>query len=141
MIMKNTLLGLVLGALLTAASWTAYDTYRSVTVSAPASTTVHDKPLLGFSPDPSWLRSGTPNFRNAEISRSPDGRSIGGVWACDGPSTFEWTFFMDETVYLLEGLVEIDYQGQRFTLRPGQTATFHAGTKALWHVPVPVKRA
>ena len=48
---------------------------------------------------------------------------------------------MDETVHLLEGLVEVDYQGRKFTLRPGDTATFHAGTRAVWHIPQNAKKA
>lgn len=106
---------------------------------APSAATVN-KPLVGFSVDPSWVKSGTPNFRAVETARSADGKSITGLWACDGPTTFEWTFGLDETVHLLEGRVEVDYLGKRFVIQPGDTAVFHAGTKAVWHVPSHAKK-
>ena len=106
---------------------------------AVSSQTVH-KPLQAFSVDPSWVRSGTPNFRAVETARSADGRHITGLWACDGPTTFEWTFGLDETVHLLEGRVEVEYLGRRFVIEPGHTATFHAGTKAVWHVPTHARK-
>jgi uncharacterized protein len=113
----------------------AVDTYRYLFGGAPASTGAEPKPLQGFSVDPGWVKSGQPNFRNAETMRSPDGKTVTGLWSCDGPSTFVWTFHSDETVHLVEGLIEIDYLNRSFTLRPGDTATFHAGTQATWHVP------
>ncbi|MBL8302297.1 MAG: DUF861 domain-containing protein [Ideonella sp.] len=106
---------------------------------AVSSQTVH-RPLQAFSVDPSWVRSGTPNFRAVETARSADGRHITGLWACDGPTTFEWTFGLDETVHLLEGRVEVEYLGRRFVIEPGHTATFHAGTKAVWHVPTHARK-
>ena len=119
----------------------AIDAARYVSRAAgPSAEPVH-RPLTGFSVDPSWVKSGTPNFRATETVRSPDGKSISGLWACDGPTVFEWTFGLDETVHLLEGQVHVDYLGQRFTLKPGDTATFHAGTKATWNVPVHAKKA
>ncbi|GAP35151.1 cupin domain-containing protein [Piscinibacter sakaiensis] len=105
-----------------------------------ASAATVDKPLQPFSVDPSWVRSGTPNFRAVETARSPDGRSITGLWACDGPTTFEWRFGLDETVHLLEGRVEVEYLGRRFVIEPGHTAVFHAGTTAVWHVPSHAKK-
>lgn len=139
--MKKIITGMLLGAALTVSGLTGYEAHRYATTSAPPSTVAVAKPLLGFTVAPEWVKSGTPNFRNVETLRSPDGKTISGLWGCDGPSTFEWTFHMDETVHLLEGLVEIEYLGNRFTLRPGDTATFHAGSKAVWHVPQSVKKA
>jgi uncharacterized cupin superfamily protein len=63
-----------------------------------------------------------------------------GIWSCDGPATFEWTFWDDERVYILDGSVTIDYKGNQFTLKPGDTAFFLSGTKAVWHVPNYVKK-
>jgi len=107
----------------------------------PPPTSVPVPRLLGAFPvDASWVKSGTPNFRGTETSRSPDGNGVTGLWACDGPSTFEWQFGDDETVHLLEGRVEVEYRGRRFTINPGDTATFHAGTRAVWHVPQYAKK-
>jgi uncharacterized protein len=139
--MKKVIFGIVLGASLTLAAALTYEAGRYVVHGSPPSAMPVQKPLVGFSVDPGWVKSGTPNFRNTETLRSPDGRVISGLWACDGPSTFQWTFGTDETVHLLEGRVDIDYLGRRFTLQPGDTATFHAGTQALWHVPQHAKKA
>jgi len=80
-------------------------------------------------------------FRGAETVRSPDGRVVSGLWACEGPTSFVWHFSHDETVHLLEGRVEVEYQGRRFSITPGDTASFLAGTKAVWHVPHHAKKA
>ncbi len=141
MTIKSTTLGIVLGVCLASGAALAYDAYRYLTASAAPSANALEKPLLGFSVDPAWIKQGMPNFRNSETTRSHDGKTIAGLWACDGPSTFEWRFHMDETVHLLEGKVEVDYQGRQFTLSPGDTATFHAGTRAVWHIPRHAKKA
>jgi len=90
--------------------------------------------LAPFPVDPSWVKQGTPNFRALEYARSPDGHTITGLWACDGPCTFEWTFAHDETVHLLEGEVQVNYLGRNIKLVPGSTASFQAETRATWHV-------
>ncbi len=102
---------------------------------APPSVRSEPRGLTPMAVEPSWVKSGTPNFRATETVRSADGKELIGQWACDGPSTFEWRFGSDETVHLLEGKVEVNYRGERFVLNPGDTATFHAGTRATWHVP------
>ena len=139
--MRKVLFGVVVGLGLGLTGAITWDAAQYLSRSAAPSAQAVQKPLLGFSVDPSWVKSGTPNFRNVETVRSPDGDSISGLWACDGPTTFEWTFYMDETVHLLEGFIEIEYQGKRFNLKPGDTATFHAGTKSVWHVPQHAKKA
>jgi uncharacterized protein len=139
--MRKVLFGVVIGLGLGMAGAVTWDAAQYLSRGAAPSAQAVAKPLLGFSVDPSWVKSGTPNFRNVETVRSPDGKSVSGLWACDGPTTFEWTFYMDETVHLLEGFIEIEYQGKRFNLQPGDTATFHAGTKSVWHVPQHAKKA
>ena len=139
--MNKVLIGTGLGMFLALSGMTAFDAGRYLLHSAPPSTTSVERPLTGFSVDPTWIRSGQPNFRATETSRSPDGESISGLWACDGPSSFEWTFGLDETVHLLEGKVEVEYLGRQFTLRPGDTASFHAGTRAVWTVRAHAKKS
>lgn len=139
--MRIKLLGAgAIGALLALAGAMLLDAGHYLHRASPPSASAVHRPLETFAVDPSWVKSGTPNFRAIETARSPDGRSITGLWACDGPTTFEWTFGLDETVHLLEGRVEVDYLGQRFVLEPGHTAAFHAGTKAVWHVPRHAKK-
>ena len=128
------------GGAFTLAGKALMDANRYIDSTPPPSTSSTPQPFTEAPVDPSWVKAGTPNFRSLETLRTYDGRAVTGLWACDGPSTFEWTFKMDETVHLLEGRVDIDYLGKRFTLEPGQTATFHAGTKAVWHVPKHAKK-
>lgn len=93
------------------------------------------RPLELIAIDPSWIKSGTPVFKLAQTTYIPSANVTTGLWSCDGPALFEWTFSSDETVHILEGEVEIDYLGKKMTLQVGETAFFHANTKALWHVP------
>lgn len=139
--MRKLVIGMFLGLGLGLTGALAWDAANYLSRSSAPSVQAVPKPLLGFSVDPSWVKSGTPNFRNVETVRSPSGNSVSGLWACDGPTTFEWTFHMDETVHLLEGYIEVEYRGRRFNLQPGDTATFHAGTKSVWHVPEHAKKA
>lgn len=139
--MNKVLIGAGLGMFLALSGMTAFDAGRYLLRSAPPSTASVERPLTGFSVDPTWIRSGQPNFRASETARSPDGETISGLWACDGPSRFEWTFGLDETVHLLEGEVAVEYLGRQFTLRPGDTATFHAGTRAVWTVREHAKKS
>ncbi len=92
-------------------------------------------PLQPVANAPAVITLGTPNFRGTPYATSADGKTSSGIWAADGPSTFEWHFGSDETVYVLQGQVDVNYQGQQFSLRPGDTAVFLEGTRAVWHVP------
>jgi uncharacterized protein len=92
-------------------------------------------PLLPQEVDPSWILEGQPRFSSRVYAQTPSGKTLGGVWKVDGPTRFEWRFGLDETVYILEGAVNIEYQGRTFKLGPGDTAYFPAGTRATWHVP------
>ncbi len=131
----------LMGACLSALALLAWDTARALIHSPEPADSAVNRPLQPFEVDPSWVLSGVPNFRAAETSRSADNRHIAGLWACDGPTTFEWTFGLDETVHLLEGEVHVEYQGRKFVLRPGDTATFLADTRAVWHVPQGAKKS
>ena len=131
----------VVAVLVVQAGVLAFDTGRYIQrVSAPSAKAVN-RPLMPMEVEASWIKSGNPVFTTTETARSPDGRTINGLWACVGATTFEWTFALDETVHVLEGEVHIDYLGRQFTLKPGDTATFHHGTRALWRVPQHLKKA
>lgn len=93
-----------------------------------------------FEVNPERVKAGSPTFRGVETSRSPDGRHVTGLWACAGPAVFEWSYGVDETIHLLEGRVDLEYLGRSFTVWPGDTVVFHAGTRALWHVPEYAKK-
>jgi uncharacterized cupin superfamily protein len=84
--------------------------------------------------NPAWIKSGEPRFMLAETSALNSVGVSSGLWSCDGPAVFEWTYGTDETIHLLEGAVEIDYLGKTLKLAPGDTAFFRAGTKATWTI-------
>lgn len=86
-----------------------------------------------------WVKRGQPNFRATEFYRSADGSTTSGLFECDA-SEFEWHYDKDEAIYLLEGRVEMEYLGQRFTVTPGQRVFFKAGTVAKWHVIEKVRK-
>lgn len=98
-------------------------------------------PLTPMETSAATVYAGSPNFRAAAFAESPDKSTMAGVWAADGPSKFEWSYGADEAVYIQEGQVHIDYQGKTFTLKPGDMAYFHAGTKAVWSVPQHVRKS
>jgi uncharacterized cupin superfamily protein len=68
-----------------------------------------------------------------------------GVWAgltritsVDGP--IAWTPEQRETALVLEGSVSIEFaDGTSVDLRPGDVASFAAGTVMTWHVTTPFK--
>ena len=84
--------------------------------------------------DPTWIKSGEPRFRVSETFALPHSKLSTGLWSCDGPALFDWTFGVDETVHILEGEVEIQYLGKTMVLKAGDTSFFRAGTTAQWHV-------
>lgn len=138
--MKPWMTGAVAAALLIGAGFVALDAWRVARHMPAASVQGTPKPLREYVVDPGWIREGKPVFRTVETGRSADSRTATGLWDCTGPGTFEWQFDIDETVHILEGEVRIDYRGSQFVLRPGDVATFHAGTRAVWRVDKYVKK-
>jgi len=63
-----------------------------------------------------------------------------GIWECVGPGQFTWKYGVDETIYILEGSVDIEYLGGKFTLNAGDTTHFTQGTDATWTVRDRVKK-
>lgn len=139
--MKRALAAAIVGIIVTSGAFLVVDTGRYLAAAPPPSATALEAPMAPVSVDPNWIRSGEPAFTQVEISRSPDGRISHGLWSCTGPTTFEWQFHVDETVYVLEGEVDIEYQGSRFTLHPGDSATFLSGTTAVWTVDTYLKKS
>lgn len=138
---KRVLAAAAAGILVASGAFLVADTGRYVNAAPPPSATALEAPLTPVSVNPDWILSGEPTFAQVEISRSPDGRISHGLWSCTGPTSFEWQFLLDETVYVLDGDVDIDYQGNKFTLHPGDSATFHSGTSAVWTVKRYLKKS
>jgi uncharacterized protein len=107
---------------------------RSIMHDRPLSVQALPSPLMPVTVNPDWIKSGKPVFKLAQTARIPSANVTTGLWSCDGPTEFEWTFASDETVHIIEGEVEIDYLGKKMTLRVGDTAFFHANTQATWVV-------
>ena len=97
-------------------------------------------PLQERSINPANIHSGEPAVRGAVFSMTSGGRAIGGVWECEGPAVIDFTFWSDERLYVLDGSVDVKYLGSRFTLNPGDTALFRAGTTATWDIPHRLKK-
>jgi uncharacterized cupin superfamily protein len=90
--------------------------------------------------NPSWIVSGSPVFRIGGYGNSADKVTQAGFWECIGPAKFVWHYGGDESILILEGSVEIEYLGKKFTLSAGESAHFAAGTKATWVVNERVKK-
>ena len=127
------------GGIISISGFVAYEAIRHASqMPAPSSESVklHLRP---FEVNKAWVKAGTPNFRANEFFKSTDGKTSSGIFECDA-STFEWHYQLDEAVYILEGSVDLDYQGKQFTLNAGDTALFRAGTSAVWHAPNYLKK-
>jgi uncharacterized cupin superfamily protein len=90
--------------------------------------------------DPSWIISGSPVCRSTVFDLSHDQSSKSGIWECRGASKFVWHYGVDESIYILEGEAHLEYLGNKFTLTPGDSTHFAAGTKATWVVNEHVRK-
>ncbi|MFZ1908331.1 MAG: cupin domain-containing protein [Burkholderiales bacterium] len=90
--------------------------------------------------DSSWIISGSPVFRANVFQHSRHAATLSGIWECVGPAKFEWRYGVDESIYVLEGSVEIEYLGRKIRLVAGDSAHFAAGTTAVWTVTDHVKK-
>lgn len=63
-----------------------------------------------------------------------------GMWKCE-PSSFAYPFGNDETIYALDGELEIVLtSGETVTLRAGDIASFKKGTESTWTVKSAFKK-
>ncbi|MDN7674873.1 cupin domain-containing protein [Burkholderia oklahomensis] len=100
-----------------------------------------DDVVLQPSPiDPAWILEGNPVARSGQWSCSPDSTTSMWVWDCTA-GRFNWHFDCDETIHVIEGEVIVTPEGHApRTLRAGDAALFHAGSRAEWHVPRYVRK-
>ncbi|MGA8005541.1 MAG: cupin domain-containing protein [Burkholderiales bacterium] len=96
--------------------------------------TVNHHELEPVSIDPSWVLSGSPKFAMTVFSDAQHLGSFSGIWQATGPGKFVWKYNVDESIYILDGSVELEYMGKKLTLRPGDSTFFAAGTEATWTV-------
>lgn len=122
----HVLLGVLSGVVMAVVGLHVVEAVRYASaIPAHGSAVAHSMPLQPVTDATATVQSGQPGFRAAHYTVSPGRHSGSGIWACDGPSTFQWHFASDEVVYLLEGEVQVRYRGEQFTIQPGQTAVFH----------------
>lgn len=90
--------------------------------------------------DPSWVLEGAPRARIVSLASGVDGFATTALWDCT-PGTFRWQFHWDETVHLMEGVVEVTMpDGSRHRLEAGSVAFFPGGSHAVWRVVEPVRK-
>jgi uncharacterized cupin superfamily protein len=103
--------------------------------SRPAAADLKPAPI-----DPTWILSGAPRARCANLARSSDGESWTDHWDCTAGS-FEWRYGLDETIHIVEGGATItDQSGRVWTVGAGDVVTFRPGTRARWVVPNYVRK-
>ena len=84
--------------------------------------------------EPSWILAGNPIARLARHSQAKDEAANTAVWDCTA-GEFRWYFGWDETVYILEGEVQItSASGRVQILKAGDIAYFKGGTWATWKI-------
>ena len=90
--------------------------------------------------DPEWILDGSPVARSVPLNATRDGQCWTALWDCTS-GRFKWRYDLDETVYILEGEVQVTWPlDEQRTLGPGDIAFFAAGSEAEWYVPDYVKK-
>jgi uncharacterized cupin superfamily protein len=98
-----------------------------------------DAELEAFPIPAAWIEAGAPVATARFLFASGDGGLVAGVWRCSA-GTFQWHFECDEIVYVLEGGVEVEHEGQRQQLVPGSLVFFPLGARTRWHVTTHVRK-
>jgi uncharacterized cupin superfamily protein len=108
------------------------------TITLGTDTPTHLEPFHGFEQvldgDPAagvaWLRT----------SGTADATLYAGIFTVQ-PSRFRYAFDHDECIHVLAGEVEIAVDGDATVeLRPGDLASFGAGTRSTWTVRRPLRK-
>lgn len=80
-----------------------------------------------------------------EVSR-PDGKDLEQmgvfswpIWTCE-PSTFDWTYDMKETCYILEGEVTVEHDENEVSFGAGDMVIFPVGMSCVWRVSKAVRK-
>ncbi len=90
--------------------------------------------------EPSWVLSGNPRARIAVHSEASDNAATTAMWDCTR-GEFRWYFGWDETVYILEGEVEVTAQdGSVKVLKAGDIGYFAGKTWAKWKIDTYVRK-
>ncbi len=89
---------------------------------------------------PAWILEGQPMARSRTLFTSADGTASMLVWECTA-GRFNWFYAIDESVYVVEGSVQLkDSTGNCRLVTAGDTVFFPAGSHAEWTVEKYVKK-
>jgi uncharacterized protein len=103
----------------------------------PTKPAIFSKADVNLKPSPinaDWIIEGSPEARNAILSRSDDQTACTIVWDCS-KGKFNWYYDFDETIHIIDGSVTIeDGHNPARTLGPGDVIFFPAGSHAVWTV-------
>jgi uncharacterized cupin superfamily protein len=86
-----------------------------------------------------WILSGTPAATARFLVQSGDAGLVAGVWDCTAGS-FDWHFECDEIIYVLDGDVEVEHEGQRQRFERGSLVFFPVGARTRWHVATRIRK-
>lgn len=89
--------------------------------------------------EPTWILEGNPVARSLPLAASQDGQFSCGQWDCTA-GRFQFIYYCDEIVHILEGEVTVEGDGKKQTLRPGDVALFQQGLVTYWTVPNYVRK-
>lgn len=89
---------------------------------------LEDAPIID-----SWVEAGKPKATARILAKSGDGGLRMGVWHCTA-GTFKWQFFEDEIVYIIDGHVDVEHDGQKLSLGPGSAVYFPIGSVTRWTI-------
>lgn len=82
---------------------------------------------------------GAPVARAVEFGQSGDGGLSFGTWDCSA-GRFQWYYFADEVITILEGEAFVVIDGKTEHLVAGSVIYFPFGTLADWHVPEYIRK-
>ena len=120
--------------------FTTLETVKSDNEPAMHSSSVDTLELASAPIKPLWILEGNPEARAHQHSASADLAASTAVWDSTA-GTFRWYFGWDETVYIIEGDVDVtDEDGKTTKLRKGDIAYFRGDTWATWKIDKYVKK-
>jgi hypothetical protein len=84
---------------------------------------------------------------NIEVEHNPDKARLEALGVFHWPvwekeaSTFPWTYYEDETCYILRGKAVVTPEGgPPVEIGPGDLVTFGSDLRCMWHVIEPIKK-
>ncbi|MDA9397636.1 cupin domain-containing protein [Bradyrhizobium sp. CCBAU 45389] len=90
--------------------------------------------------EPSWIIEGRPEARSHLLSKSAFKTWWTMIWSCT-QGKFNWHYYFDETVVILEGSIMLEVDGAPPTrYGAGDVILFRTGSRAKWHVEDCVKK-